>query len=611
MSTRPRPLHEFTFFPVVNFMTGPPGVLRNGGIWKSIKRGIIQELELPAIMTQVLHFVDFDLSERSFNEWFEGERTLKDWIVQENPGYSPMLFADSGGFKLLYNREYDLSKYKLKATPESILDLQLKLGADYVASLDYPIPPGLNEKETKERMRKSILNAVRLMELVYDLYNAQVFPYLAVHGRSYEEIQYYLKSLLDTLEEAGFNDYPRYPFGLAIGSMVPIKNHYELIVEIIKAVRDTLLEMYPTSEEVPIHVFGISGRITPFMYYLGVNSFDSNTYVKAAQNLQFFVSYTQKKKFHAITNKDLDSCPFCAQIRGQNLRSAKKILKSRSYSRYHLNGRKIIKSDIYGTIALHNLSMQLRLIEEITAYHPNSREFKEWLVNYSRDDSKLLKIIAKLSTIDDDFSDITNELRLKLPKISRDQFYTRKISLKRDPTRFDITKTSYRVSPEKKVILLLSCTPEKPYSKSTTHKIIFRYLQEHGIDLKKIEKVTLSGMYGPVPQDFEKEAPILEYDFILSSRTPEGHVTLVSTRLREFLEANAKDRWVVAYIGSRAYRKIVQRVQKELNGEVSIILLPDESKLGRRVNSEIRKKAHLRVLTSTLKELLKAGTEDF
>jgi len=606
MSARPRPLHEFTFFPVVNFMTGPPGVLRNGGIWKSIKRGIIRELKLPAIMTQVLHFVDFDLSARSFNEWFEGERTLKDWIAQENSEYSPALFTDSGGFKLLYNREYDLSKYALKATPESILDLQLKLGADYVASLDYPIPPSLNEKEAKERMRKSILNAVHLMELVYDLYNAPVFPYLAVHGRSYEEIQYYLKSLLDTLEKAGFNDYLHYPFGLAIGSMVPIKNHYELIVDIIKAVKDTLLEMHPNSEKVPIHVFGISGRITPFMYYLGINSFDSNTYVKAAQNLWFFVSYNQRKNFHTITNKDLDSCPFCAQIRSQNLRSIKKILKSRSYSHYYLNGQKIIKSDIYGIIALHNLYMQLKLIEEITTYHPNSREFKKWLVNYSRNDSKLLNVIAKLSTIDDDFSDITNESKLKLPKLSKRQSYIRKTSLKRDPTRFDITKTSYSISPEKKVILLLSCTPKKPYSESTTHKIVFRYLQEHGVDINQIEKVTLSGMYGPVPQDFEKESPILEYDFILSSRTPKTHITCVSTRLKEFLETHGKDKWVVAYIGSGAYRKIVQGVQKELNGKVSIILLPDESQLGRRVNSEIRKKAHLRVLTATLKRLLKS-----
>ncbi len=604
MSARPKPLQEFTFFPVVNFMTGPPGVLRNGGIWKSIKRGIIQELKLPAIMTQVLHFVDFDLSEKSFNEWFEGGRTLKDWIAQENPEYYPTLFADSGGFKLLYNKEYDLSKYKIKATPESILDLQLKLGADYVASLDYPIPPGLNEKETKERMGKSILNAVRLMELVYDTYKAPVFPYLAVHGRSYKEIQYYLNSLVGALEEAGFNRYSNYQFGLAIGSMVPIKNHYELIVEIIKAVRDTLGEMSHTLEDVPVHIFGISGKIMPFMYYLGVNSFDSNTYVKAAQNLQFFVSYNRKKRFHEITNKDLDSCPFCARIGGQNLRMVKKILRSKSYSHYHLNGQKIIKSDIYGIIALHNLSMQLKLVDEITAYYPNSSEFKEWLVNYSRNDSKLLKIIAKLSTIDDDFIEIINELGLKLPKISRGQFYTRKISLKRDPTRFDITKTSYYVSPEKKVILLLSCTPKKPYSKSTTHKVIFRYLQEQGINLRKIEKVTLSGMYGPVPQNFETEPPILEYDFVLSSRTPEKQVNLVSTRLKEFLETYAKNRWVVAYIGSKSYREIVKRVQRELNGKVPIILLPDETQLRRRVNSEIRKKVHLRALTATLKKLL-------
>lgn len=556
-------------------------------------------------MTQVLHFVDFNLNEKSFNEWFKDGKTLKDWIIQENPTYSPILFADSGGFKLLYNREYDLSKYQLKATPESVLDLQLKLGADYVASLDYPIPPGLNKKETNERMEKSIMNAVRLMELVYDSHDVDVFPYLAVHGRSYEEIQYYVKRLFNLLEETGFNEYSHYPFGLAIGSMVPIKNHYELIVEIIKALKDTLLEIHSDPEKIPIHVFGISGRITPFMYYLGVNSFDSNTYVKAAQNLQFFVSYTQKKKFYTITNRDLDLCPFCDCIRGRNLQKAKKILKSKSYSRYILNGKEVIKSDIYGIIALHNLSVQLNLIGELKKYNPKSREFKEWLVRYANSDNKLLKVVAKLSTIDEDFIDIATKFKLKLPKLSKGQFYAQRISLKRDPTKFDITKTPYSVSPEKRVILILSCTPKKPYSKSTTHKLIFRYLQEHGVDIKKIEKVTLSGMYGPVPQDFEKETSILEYDFVLSSRTPEEQITLVSTRLKEFLEVHAKDKWVIAYIGGGPYRKIVQRVQKELNGKVSIILLPDETQLKRRVNSEVRKKTHLKTLVATLKGLLK------
>ncbi|WP_157628440.1 tRNA-guanine transglycosylase [Thermococcus thioreducens] len=566
---------------------------------------------MPAIMTQVLHFVDFNLNEKSFNEWFKDGKTLKDWIIQENPTYSPILFADSGGFKLLYNREYDLSKYQLKATPESVLDLQLKLGADYVASLDYPIPPGLNKEETNERMEKSIMNAVRLMELVYDSHDVDVFPYLAVHGRSYEEIQYYVKRLFNLLEETGFNEYSHYPFGLAIGSMVPIKNHYELIVEIIKALKDTLIEINSDPEKIPIHVFGISGRITPFMYYLGVNSFDSNTYVKAAQNLQFFVSYTQKKKFYMITNRDLDLCPFCNCIRGRNLQKAKKILKSKSYSRYSLHGKEVIKSDIYGIIALHNLSVQLNLIGELKKYNPKSREFKEWLVGYANSDNKLLKVVAKLSTIDEDFIDIATKFKLKLPKLPKGQFYARRISLKRDPTKFDITKTPYSVPPEKRVILILSCTPEKPYSKSTTHKLIFRYLQEHGVNIKKIEKVTLSGMYGPVPQNFEKETSILEYDFVLSSRTPEEQVSLVSTRLKEFLENHARDKWVVAYIGSGAYRKIIQRVQKELKGNISIILLPDESQLRRRVNSEVRKKTHLRTLVATLEKLLNTGTEPF
>ncbi len=44
------------FFPILNFMTGPPGIERNGGIWKYLKIEFIKNRKITHLMTQIMHF---------------------------------------------------------------------------------------------------------------------------------------------------------------------------------------------------------------------------------------------------------------------------------------------------------------------------------------------------------------------------------------------------------------------------------------------------------------------------------------------------------------------------------------------------------------------------
>lgn len=598
--------NDLTFFPVVNFITGPPGILRNGGIWKFVKSGIVNELQLPSLMTQVLHFTDFGVSKRVFDKWFKEGKTLKDWISEINPSYRPVIFADSGGFKLLYNSEYDLSSYGIRPTPESIFKLQMAYGADYVASLDYPIPPNLNKKEAKDRMDKSIKNAIKLMELVYDDYDVHTFPYLAVHGRNSSEIKEYLNILFKELEESGFNEYKRYPFGLAIGSMVPIKNHYELIVEIVYSLKDTLQNQLSLRTKIPIHIFGISGKVIPFLYYLGIDSFDSNTYVKSAQNLRFFTSLSRTKNFYGISHNDLCNCTYCQRLSGKNLQQAKKVLLGKSYSKHEFNGRLVIKSEIYAYIALHNLSLQLSVLDELKRYNPSSIEFKEWLVEYAKADNRLVRVLSKLAKIDTDFQEISGKHNIKLPKI--DDFYEysqkKEISLSLDPNQFNIGTMQYSIDPYKKVILILTCTSKKPYSKSRTHEQIFKFLKNSGIDISRIEKVTLSGLFGPVPERFESYDAILRYDYMLSSKTPKDKIELLVKRLVTFIEQHHRSSLhIIAYVASKPYRNIIKKAQKELRKkDINIILLPENPT--KEVGGEVLKKKNLKELASTLGSIL-------
>ena len=65
------------------------------------------------------------------------------------------MFLDSGGFKLLHNTELSLSKFGIHKETETddILDFQLGLGGDIIASLDYPLPPGLVRSEAEVTFR--------------------------------------------------------------------------------------------------------------------------------------------------------------------------------------------------------------------------------------------------------------------------------------------------------------------------------------------------------------------------------------------------------------------------------------------------------------------------
>jgi 7-cyano-7-deazaguanine tRNA-ribosyltransferase len=95
-----------------------------------------------ALMSQALHFLDFGVSANSLARW----RTtgLREPYNHAYPDldYTAPLFLDSGGFKLLWTRELDLSRYGIRANSEAILHLQRDFGGEIIATLDYPLPPG-------------------------------------------------------------------------------------------------------------------------------------------------------------------------------------------------------------------------------------------------------------------------------------------------------------------------------------------------------------------------------------------------------------------------------------------------------------------------------------
>jgi predicted RNA-binding protein len=132
---------------------------------------------------------------------------------------------------------------------------------------------------------------------------------------------------------------------------------------------------------------------------------------------------------------------------------------------------------------------------------------------------------------------------------------TRSISLKYNAGSFDIFTREYQPPADRDVLLLVPCSQQKPYSESRTHSILNDKL---GSRRSAIHKVTISGMYGPVPEQYESEQPVLEYEYVLA-KEDEDQIGLVTDRLTRFLEQYGDEfDQIVGYVTSKTYRQVIE-----------------------------------------------------
>jgi hypothetical protein len=137
----------------------------------------------------------------------------------------------------------------------------------------------------------------------------------------------------------------------------------------------------------------------------------------------------------------------------------------------------------------------------------------------------------------------------------------------RRPEHFKLPE-GYRPPEGKKVLLMMACSKGKPYRTSNHQKQVLADLAEAYPEKDlwdRLHKVTLSGLYGPVPREREDEEPVTDYDFMLEVGD-ETQAMEVEARLRRFLTSAGKDyEQVFAYIYFPAYRAVVQKVFAEFN----------------------------------------------
>ena len=212
-----------------------------------------------------------------------------------------VILADSGGFTFL--------KRNINVTPKEVFDLQKKMSADIIFTLDLPVTLEMNNEHVIERLKTTLENAKQALDLKRQ-YNYEAKLYAVVPA--YNESQ--SADLARQYQEMGFD-------GIAIGSLVPRALDLSELSRIILGIRKAVQDM-------PLHVFGVAGFSTIYMLAkLGVESFDSMKYAHGARYREYHLPrgamiyigprYTTARKGLSKETYDLIpcSCPYCLKAK--------------------------------------------------------------------------------------------------------------------------------------------------------------------------------------------------------------------------------------------------------------------------------------------------------
>jgi len=183
--------------------------------------------------------------------------------MTEEPGMP--LFIDSGGFASIFEGSEFIEEDRFTCiktkdgdliTPPELLAFQEKY-ADIGATLDFIIPPKCDPKEGRYLQELTLKNATWACE---NKTSNNFMLFASIQAWNKESAMWMMERLVD------------FPFdGFALGGMVPRIQTPEVIVNIVRAVREV-------DHTRPLHVFGIGKpKVIIHLFNEGVDSTDSSS----------------------------------------------------------------------------------------------------------------------------------------------------------------------------------------------------------------------------------------------------------------------------------------------------------------------------------------------
>lgn len=217
--------------------------------------------------------------------------------------FSGIFFVDSGGLQTrLHNITLD---------PIEILRLQEKIGADIASTLDSPVlqKDNIAAQIHADSINNTIQNALICLK---NREREDMRLYAVIHGN---EIKV-MKNMVDYLKRKGNFD------GFAIGGLIFKRSNHRNLIDLIIAIRKRIGDK-------PLHVFGLGGpSMIPLLTYLGVDSFDSSSFLSAGSNRVYFSLERGSTEFHKMEKVSMLPCvcPVCSRYSFDQVRSQRRLI---------------------------------------------------------------------------------------------------------------------------------------------------------------------------------------------------------------------------------------------------------------------------------------------
>lgn len=508
----------------------------------------------------------------------------------------------------------DLSTVELSSTDDRLVvtvpsDDELVADSDDEADLTETLRTGLQDRLTldgpiDERYVDVVVRGhpsqratidkreLRSIEHIWDWKRRDNVPavYVAIHGHNYETISWYVAHFLDRADEEGVADLFQ---GFAIGSLVPLRSKTDVLVDVVQGAKDAIPDA--VSDEISLHVFGVGGKQASLLALLGVDTFDCSSHMQAASFRKYVIPGSWKRiEFDRSDDVpvdefpcSLDHCPLC---NGHLKPWVFDLLINRTatygYGSFrHVLGREvtdragsgITKGWLYALLARHNFEVYNEEVRNVREAIQEGR-LLEYVIEFARDHEQIKRGLKQAQVRDGELHAELRERKaydlLAGPDIATDQVKlsefgggvdeattARTISLRHTPSSFNVLSLEHQPDPSKEILLVIPCSKQKPYSDSRTHRAIFDRLEPVR---EKIHKLTISGLYGPVPQEYETDAPVLEYNYVLAPQD-EHQIELVTDRLIAYLTRYGDQfNQIAGYATSKTYRRVIERAFDEV-----------------------------------------------
>lgn len=223
--------------------------------------------------------------------------------LHEHFQFNGIFFADSGGLQSrLKNAIID---------PLEILRVQEMIGADIASTLDSPVlaEDNIADQSHTNNIQTTIKNALLASE---NRKREDMLLYAVIHGNDIKV----MTNMMDYLKRKGNFD------GFAIGGLIFKRYNYRRLIDLICALRKR-------AGTKPVHVFGLGGpAIIPLLTYLGVDSFDSSSFLSAGSHRVYFTPEQSSLSFQEFPRIAMLPCvcPVCSKNSFEQIRSQRRLI---------------------------------------------------------------------------------------------------------------------------------------------------------------------------------------------------------------------------------------------------------------------------------------------